>query len=477
MLLAALCVVIGLVVEVALHRYLVGQLDVRLAGAGERSAMAVLGPPPGGPHHAGPRPGPGPGFLDAPGQAPFTLGARLVDGSVTAAGLINPDGGRERVPAEARNVLSELPVDGHPHSRTLGELGDYRLLAARTPDGNAIVTGLPLSEVQDTVWRLALVLTAVTIAGLIAAALAGALIVRRTLRPLRRVADTAGAVATLRLDRGEVALPVRVPESDTNPRTEVGSVGLALNRMLEHVGAALSARQASETRVRQFVADASHELRTPLTAIRGYAELARRGDAPVPPDVMHAMGRIESEAARMTTLVEDLLLLARLDSGRALDTAPVDLSSITADAVSDAHVAAPDHSWRLDLPPDPLMVTGDGPRLHQVLANLLSNAGKHTPAGTTVTVTLRAEGNTVLLSVADDGPGIPAALLPEVFERFARGDSSRSRAAGSTGLGLAIVAAVVASHGGDVTVECNHGAAFTIRIPGASQPAYSGLPR
>jgi two-component system OmpR family sensor kinase len=232
------------------------------------------------------------------------------------------------------------------------------------------------------------------------------------------------------------------------------------------VASALEARHDSETRVRHFVADASHELRTPLAAIRGYAELARRGRDAVPPDIAHALRRVESESARMTTLVEDLLLLARLDSGRPLATAPVDLSRLVADVVSDAHVAGPEHHYRLALPAEPVLVTGDGPRLHQVIANLLTNARTHTPPGCTVTASVATDRGAAVLTVADDGPGIPAELLPEVFERFARGDTSRSRAAGSTGLGLAIVAAVVAAHHGTVEVASRPGATvFTVRLP------------
>jgi two-component system OmpR family sensor kinase len=268
------------------------------------------------------------------------------------------------------------------------------------------------------------------------------------------------------LDRGEVALSVRVPESDTDPRTEVGQVGSALNRMLGHIGNALEARHASETRMRRFIADASHELRTPLAAIRGYAELTRRSRDEVPSDVRHAMSRVESESARMTTLVEDLLLLARLDAGRPVEAEPVDLSRMVVDAVSDSRIAGPDHKWRLDLPAEPVQVTGDAARLHQVLANLLANARTHTPPGTTVTTGVRSTWDSAILTVTDDGPGIPPDLLPEVFERFARGDSSRSRAAGSTGLGLAIVAAVVSAHHGTVEVSSAPGnTRFTVTLP------------
>jgi two-component system OmpR family sensor kinase len=253
-----------------------------------------------------------------------------------------------------------------------------------------------------------------------------------------------------------------VPDAD--PRTEVGQVGTALNRMLDHVGWALASRQESETRLRQFLADASHELRTPLSAIRGYAELTRRD--PLPAETEYSLVRISSQAERMTTLVEDMLLLARLDSGRPLEDGDVDLTRLVVDGVSDAHAVGPDHRWGLQLPDDPVTVRGDASRLTQVLTNLLANARTHTPPGTTVTVTLAGDPHGARLVVTDDGPGIPPDLLPHVFERFARGSSSRSRQNGSTGLGLSIVHAVVAAHEGSVTVTSVPGRTeFTVLLP------------
>ncbi len=283
------------------------------------------------------------------------------------------------------------------------------------------------------------------------------------------MAATAVRVSELPLARGEVSLPERVHRADTDPRTEVGQVGSALNRLLGHVESALAARQASETRVRQFVADASHELRTPLASIRGYAELVRRGPETPGPGTRHALGRIESEAERMTVLVEDLLLLARLDAGRPLAPDTVDVSPLVVDTVHDARAAGPGHHWRVDLPDEPAEVRADPARLHQVLANLLANARTHTPPGTTVTARVRTGGGTVRVDVEDTGPGIPPALLPHVFERFARGDRSRNRAAGgSSGLGLAIVHAVVTAHGGTITASSTPGrTVFALTLPTA----------
>lgn len=461
LLLAAVCAAIGAATTVALRHFLVAQLDQQLTSAAGRA-----GGPPGGRLPGGLRAAADDDRFPR-GQPAGTLAARVVDGQVEWAQIFDPDaaGQRPSVPADEQPQLAALPADGQPRTRDLGVLGDYRLVARQLP-GGVLITGLPLAGVDQTVWGMVAVEAAVAGAGLAGAGTAGALIVRGALRPLRRVAATAGRVAELPLDRGEVALSVRVPDADTDQRTEVGQVGAALNRMLGHVAAALAARQASETRVRQFVADASHELRTPLAAIRGYAEVTRRGRQAVPPDVAHALGRIESEGTRMTSLVDDLLLLARLDSGRPLATEPVDLSALLVDAVSDAHVAGPHHRWKLDLPEGAVHVSGDGARLHQVIANLLANARTHTPPGTTVTAGLATEARSAVLTVVDDGPGIPPSLRVDVFERFARGDTSRSRAAGSTGLGLAIVAAVVEAHRGMVAVDSRPGrTAFTVRLP------------
>jgi two-component system, OmpR family, sensor kinase len=377
--------------------------------------------------------------------------------------------------------------------------GSFELTAISDPDGDGsfYITGLPLSGLHDTLRDVALAEAAVFSAVLLLAGVLGTFWVRLSLRPLRRVAATAAQVAGLPLESGAVSLPAGVP--DTDPDTETGQVGLAFNRMLGHVEAALQRRAASETRLRRFAADASHELRTPLAAIRGYAELAllRPGDAPEP--VTHALSRVLSESQRMSVLVDDLLLLARLDAGRPLSREPVDMTRLAIDAASDAQVARRGHRWILELPDDPVLALGDEGRLRQVLGNLVSNAGRHTPDGTTVTVRVSdalpdgepgsGPGSVVhgtvppaprvVVSVTDDGPGIPADLLPDLFERFTRADTSRSHAATgpSTGLGLAIVDAVVAAHQGAALVTSRPGLTrFTIVLARLTVPAAAAEP-
>ncbi|MBV5245684.1 MULTISPECIES: sensor histidine kinase [Mycolicibacterium] len=514
LLLAVVCAGVGVATEFALQRFLMNQLDEQVIEAGRRSSMIFeFGPPPppgmgmppppgmgmppppgvGMPVPPGPPPrrghhmmirdeGPGPAFLNAPGQAILTVGAVVSDGRADDAGMIATDGSRTEISDAAARQLATVAVGGRPHTVDLDGLGRYRVVAFPSHmEGEAVVAGLPTTDVDDTLFWVAVIFGVVAVVALMAAGTAGAVIVRRQLAPLARVSEAAQQVADLELDRGEVRLPTPIVKVDpAAAQTEVGQLGSALNRMLGRIAGALSARHASETRVRQFVADASHELRTPLAAIRGYTELAQRKQAELPDDVAHAMSRVESETARMTQLVEDMLLLARLDTGRPLDRDSVDLTRLVVDAVSDAHVAAPDHVWELDLPDEPpLTVYGDEARLHQVLANLLANAGIHTPAGTTVTTSLTAtDTGDVLVRVVDDGPGIPARLQPDVFERFARGDTSRSRRGGSTGLGLAIVAAVVRAHHGTISLHSVPGRTeFAVVLPGDTQAVHSVGPR
>lgn len=484
-LLALVCVAIGIATEFALQRFLMRQLDTQLVEAARRSAgimelpppFHLPPPPPGAPRPAVPRvrflfdpeQGPGPGFLNAPGQAINTVGAVIAPDGDIDSGVITSEGATAEIDPAASARLAQVPTTGRPVSMYLDGLGSYRVLAVPARHGpRTVVVGLPTTVVDDTLLWVLLMFCVVSAAALAAATAAGIWIIRRQLEPLSRVSVAAGKVADLELDKGEVRLPTPiVPVDPVSAHTEVGQLSSALNRMLDRIAGALSARHHSETRVRQFVSDASHELRTPLAAIRGYTELAQRKRDELPEDVAHAMSRVESETRRLTALVEDMLLLARLDEGRPLERASVDLVQVVADAVSDAHAAGPDHQWSLDLPDDPVQIIGDRARLHQVLTNLLTNARVHTPAGTSVTASVASHSDgTAVLTVADDGPGIPEALQPEVFERFARGDSSRSRRGGSTGLGLAIVAAVVKAHRGSIALHSVPGdTRFVITLP------------
>jgi two-component system OmpR family sensor kinase len=439
-LLAIACAVVGVSTTLALRGFLVTRLDQQLNAAGDRYAVSL--------EHAATDGG----FPEIRGQSVGTLGVRLANGQVDQCGVVSDRGGQLVLAAEDRHRLALLPANARPHTMDLDALGKYRVMAVPGRDADVLITGLPLHDVDETVSRLEVVELVVFAVVLVGSAVAGATFVRLALRPLRRVAATAMQVSELPLASGEVALPDPVP--DTDSRTEVGQVSTAFNHMLQHVGSALAQRHASEDRLRRFVADASHELRTPLAAIRSHAELARHDPGESDPRVQHALRRIESESARMGDLVDDLLLLARLDAGRPLARDPVDLTRLAIDVTSDARAAAPGHHWVLDLPGEPVILRGDEYRLHQVLGNLLTNARTHTPPGTSVTVRVSAGDapGAVILDVTDDGPGIPAALQKAVFERFVRGDDSRSRKAGSTGLGLAIVSAVVQAHGGVVTL-------------------------
>ena len=462
--------IIGVVSVLVLQTSLMQRTDAELASTIQRGSAAV-----GFRVDQGYGPDSLPRAFDivrTPGQSVGTLAA-VVDssGDVHDALYINTAAEIRGLTNAQATRAAEVPIDGKAHSVDLGgSVGSYRLVALSYPTGGTIVIGVPLAGVYATVAQLGVTITLVALVGIVIVAVLGSYIVRIALRPLARVTQTAQRVSRMKLDRGDVAIAERVSTTDADERTEVGQVGAALNSMLDHIGAALQSRQKSEQKVRQFVADASHELRTPLASIRGYSELTRRSGQEVPPDIAHALSRIESESVRMTALVEDLLLLARLDEGRELAREPVDLTLLLVDAVGDAHASGSDHVWELDLPEEPLEVLGDAPRLQQVFINLLANARVHTPAGTLVRVGLEDDGASAVVTVTDDGPGIDPSVAATLFERFARGDSSRNRATGSTGLGLAIVRGVVTAQGGSVSVASQPGATtFTVILPKAPE--------
>ncbi|WP_242891185.1 sensor histidine kinase [Actinomadura litoris] len=353
----------------------------------------------------------------------------------------------------------------------------WRVLAEPIPGGGVIVLGLSMDEIERTVGRLVAIDVIVGLLVLAVLVVLGVWVVRASLRPLRAVEETAGAIAAGDLSR-------RVPEDD--PATEMGRLGRSLNVMLSQIESAFGARAQSEAaarrsedaarhseeRMRRFVADAGHELRTPLTAIRGFAEFYRQGAARDPADVARLIGRIEETASRMGLLVEDLLLLARLDRERPIERRPVDLLAVAADSVQEARVLAPARTVELSVEGGmAYQVRGDEPRLRQVLGNLLTNAIRHTPEGTPVEVrlspgTLRG-APAAIVEVADEGPGLSPEQAERVFERFYRADPSRSREDGGTGLGLAIVAALVAAHSGLVEADStpDEGALFRVVLP------------
>jgi two-component system, OmpR family, sensor kinase len=446
LLVAVTVALIGTAATVALHSYLSDRLDSDVTSAVGRLPHDQ----PSGPY--------APPTDNDQDNHPFDL-PRIgqLSGVINGAGgsgaqIVDNEGSYESLSRAALAALARVPADGRPHDVSLPGYGEYRVALVQTGQG-AVLAGLPTTSVDGPVSRLILWELLVGGLGIVAAAVAGTVVVRRQLRPLREVATTAHNVAVLPLASGEIELAERVPERLTDERTEVGQVGAALNTLLAHVESSLHARHESEQQVRQFVADASHELRTPLTTIAGYTELARRRPDD-PQTVRTAIGKVEEESARMTALVEDLLLLARLDAGRPLDRRPVDLSRLLVEAVSDARVVSPDHRWKLDVPEDSIEVEGDAQRLHQVVTNLLANARKYTPAGTSVTVTARRHG----FSVHDDGPGFPPGLADHAFERFSRGDIARSRGSeGGAGLGLSLVHAIVTAHGGSVRLTSRPG--------------------
>lgn len=454
-LLALACLAVGITTALALRGFLLGRLDQQLSASDGRFAASLE-------HESRPDDDNRP---DTRGQADATFGARLLNGTVTQAAVVDEAADRPvHLTSGDRDALAAVPPDGRGHSIRLSSLGMYRATAVHGDDQDILITGLPLHPVEETVHRLEAVEAVLFGAALLATGVAGAMWVRISLRPLQKVTARAAEVAGLPLASGEIAMPGPLPDND--PATEVGQVGTALNHMLVHVENALTSRQASQKRLRHFAADASHELRTPVANIRGHTELALRHPGPLPPEVRHALERIAGESQRMTHLVDDLLLLARLDAGRPLEYETVDLTLLILNATDDARAAGPLHHWLLDLPEQPVTVTGDAHRLQQAIGNLLANARTHTPPGTDVTVTLATEATGVQVNVSDNGPGIPEELQPEVFGRFVRADHARSRTTGSTGLGLAIVNAVATAHGGTATVTSRPGhTCFSLVLP------------
>lgn len=381
---------------------------------------------------------------------------------------------------EIRNAVANAVTAGSPSSDTVGlpGLGDYRIGVKGNQLGTVAVVGLPLSQITATIGTILTTVALVTAGGLLLLSAIIAVVIRVGLRPLRGVAETATRVASIRMDQGDVSIDERVPEEQVDEHSEIGQVGLALNSLLDRVDASLAARQRNEELMRRFVADASHELRTPLASIRGFSELSLRAIRQSQDDesrqriamavetTEQSLERIQAQSLRMTALVEDLLLLARLDEGQELVYGTVDLTRLAVEAVGDARPAGPDHAWSIDVDDEPVELAGDAARLNQVVANLLANARTHTPAGTEVTVSVTREGDDAVLRVHDDGPGIDPSVAPQLFARFSRADRSRDRKTGGTGLGLSIAKAIVEAHDGTLTVQSTPGdTTFEMRLP------------
>ncbi|GAY17185.1 two-component sensor histidine kinase [Mycobacterium sp. shizuoka-1] len=409
-------------------------------------------------------------MIDFPGQAPGTVIAMLRDGKAVY-GTVFTDGEPVPVPADVMRGLEAIDWrEGDPQTVDLGDLGSHRVGHRDFAGGERLISAVSLVQAHKTVTGRVLTVAGLVVLALLATALGTVVAVNYALKPLRRVAAVAGQVGAMPLDATDYRITARVGEADTDPESEVGVVGLTLNRLLANVDSALTEIAESDRRTRQFLTDASHELRTPLAAILGYAELTRQDSDVLPPTTEYALARIEAESRRMTSLVADLLLLSRLDEGLDLELEELDLCDVAADAVNDASVSAPGHHFVTELPEQAVWVRGDRARLHQLLSNLLGNARVHTPPGVTVTTTLRTRtestGNVVELAVSDDGPGIPAEIMPNLFGRFVRADKARSRELGCSGLGLAIVASIVEAHKGVVHAQSQPGRTlFTVRLP------------
>jgi two-component system, OmpR family, sensor histidine kinase TrcS len=418
-------------------------------------------------------------LLGFTGQNAENIIAVLHNGQVIGSAVFFEDDPRPAPPDVVAAIEARPWHDGPPGTVTLGSFGSFRVDSQTGGGDYRLVVGVPLNLANRTVTRRIVTVAVFLVAILLITAVLTTSVVRYALRPLRRVAATAAEVAGMPLIGDEHRITTRVQPNDTDPDTEVGIVGHTLNRLLDNVDSALAHRAESDRRMRQFIADASHELRTPLAAIQGYSELTRQDSSALPPTTEYALARIESEARRMTSLVDELLLLSRLNEGEDLRTEDVDLGDVVIDAVNDAAVAAPTHHWVTNLPHEPVWVRGDRDRLHQLVSNLLSNGWVHTPPGVTVTTAITrkhrdANEPYAELTVANDGPDIDPGLLPHLFERFMRADKSRSNGSGN-GLGLAIVASIVNAHHGSVTAESADGkTVFRIRLAMIEPPPAVG---
>lgn len=397
-------------------------------------------------------------------EVPSEISISLLDREGVVVGTL----GGAQSPQQVQNVISGLTVkklnnmSDKPFTikSNSGNRVEYRALARVLPGGvGSVITAISLEGVERSINQLRFLFFAVGIIVLLFLALIARRIIGISLKPLTQVEETAEAFA-----KGDYS--ARLPEARGD--TEVGRLTWSLNQMLTRIAESFAARQASEEKLRRFVADASHELRTPLTAIRGFAELHRQGAVVGEEKTAELVKRIEQESIRMSTLVEDLLLLARLDQSREMELAPVDLKTLINEAVASAKASGPNHPITLLMPSEDIFILGDSMRIHQVISNLLANARTHTPSGTAIEISLQANEDGVFIEVSDNGPGLSLLDQERIFERFYRADTSRTRSGGEgTGLGLSIVDSVMRAHGGKVSVisELGHGATFKLFFP------------
>ena len=468
---AAVLLATDAVLAATFRSFLLGRVDQQVVQAAD---PLVHGRFRGG--FGGPRPGPGTTATTSPATGTtsptgeqrlyteYYIGVIAADGAVSRLG----PGLRENDQSAPQVTASRLADHLSPSADDLRPFtvpssnggGTWRVVAVKRSgsEGGTLIFGARLSDMDATFNRMLAVEGVATVLVLAALGAMALWVLRLGVRPLAHMAETAGAIAAGDLSQ-------RVEHADE--RTEAGQLGTALNAMLEQIEVAFDERAATEERLRRFVADASHELRTPLTSIRGYAELWRAGGLRDSGDVGEAMRRMEQEARRMGLLVDDLLLLARLDQGRPLERVPLAFDRLVDDAVRDARAVEPERP--IDLMVEPATVLGDDHRLRQVVGNLLANARVHTPPGTPVHVSLRGAGDRVRLEVSDEGPGLAPDEAARIFERFYRADKARTRARGGSGLGLSIVAAVAEAHGGRVSVDTapGAGARFVVDLPRA----------
>lgn len=409
------------------------------------------------------------------GQAEGTLIAVVHDGKVAGSAVFSDDEPQAAGDGTTASLESLPEHGGRPFTADVAGLGEYRLQSLTINSNDRLISGISLDRANRALARKTASTVALVLVALLLAGVGTRIAIRYALAPLRRVAATAASVARLPLADPGHRITARVPASDTDIDTDIGVVGHTLNRLLTKVDSALAERAESDRRIRQMLTDASHELRTPLAAIMGYAELTRQDSADLPATTERALGRIEAESRRMTALVDDLLLLSRVDERQDLRAEDVDLSAVLANAISDITVSAPRYQWKSELPETPIYVRGDIDRLHQLITNLLANVATHTPEGTSVIASLALTSDGAQLTIADDGPGIPAELLPRLFERFVHSSSARPHGQATSGLGLAIVQSITDAHNGSISVESNSsGTTFTVLLPAVNHGDHGG---